>query len=42
MKNYNCPNLEVVMLDIQDIILESSSEVGTSDEAFGFDATERV
>lgn len=42
MKNYKSPNLEVVMLNINDVILESSPELGTSDEAFGFDVTEKV
>ena len=42
MKNYKSPNLEIVMLNINDVILESSSKVGTSDEAFDFDVTERV
>ena len=42
MKNYNSPELEVVMLNIADVILESSTGVETSDGAFGFDITERV
>ena len=42
MKNYKSPNLEIVMLNIDDVILESSTELGTSDEVFGFDVTERV
>lgn len=42
MKNYSIPKLEVIELDITDIILESSTGLNTSDEAFGFDITERV
>ena len=42
MKNYNSPKLEVVLLKIEDVILESTGNIGTSDDAFGFDITERV
>ena len=42
MKNYNSPKLEVSIIDIADVILESAQEVVKNDVAFGFDITERV
>ena len=42
MKNYNSPKLEVSIIDIDDVILESSQEMVKNDGAFGFDITERV